>query len=277
MKFLLRTYSRPLVVEAKVKTFKPQKIRVKAYPVNEFGKPFPNTVYTNRYATIVGEETFFIKMPKTTEYTVIQIYNEAWGDLPKGQDRTFTVLSLKKKTLPTQLFVFEYTNPVMASFVDFAEKFALKCGYLSSGIYYSPDALFRIDYHEGQLKATDKNGRIVISNTPARIGAETAIVEVSKEKFDKYTTAGRFIILLHEFCHFYKNKNMRDEEEADYYAINIALGKGYPEVELLLAFAEIFKNADNPGNRKRYEKIKKYVDNFPYTVKRKKELIEEKE
>ena len=166
--------------------------------------------------------------------------------------------------------MFDFTDPTVASFVTFAENFASKCGYMSEGIIYSPDSLFRIDYIDGLLKNT-KGG---IATTPARIGSDSAIVEASKERFKDYTTAGIFAILLHEFSHFYKNKKMRSEEEADYYSVNIALGKGYPEVELLITYGVIFNKADNPENRKRYERIKKYINDFPQTARRTKEQLE---
>ena len=272
MKYLFETSERPCMLAISVKTYKPQRIRVKAYPVNKDKKPFPFTLYTNRYATIVGQDKFLIKLPKTTQFTAVEIYNDALGNMPKGQDRTFTVVDIEKKWLPTQLFMFEFTNPIMASFIDFAENFANKCGYMSPGIYYSPDARFRIDYKAGALPLP--GGKT--SSTPARIGSETAIVEVSKDKFKNYTVAGRFVILCHEFSHFYKNINMKDEEEADYYSVNVALGKGYPEVEMLITYGQIFDSADNAGNRKRYDRIKKYINDFAFTAKKKKQELASK-
>ena len=266
MKYLSQTHERPCMIELTVRTTRPRKLRVKAYPVTKDKVPYPNTVYTNRYATIYGKEKFLVKLPKTSEWTVIEVFDETPSNDSKSSDKTFEVVSLKKKTLPTKLFMFDFTDPTVASFVTFAENFASKCGYMSEGIIYSPDSLFRIDYIDGLLKNT-KGG---IATTPARIGSDSAIVEASKERFKDYTTAGIFAILLHEFSHFYKNKKMRSEEEADYYSVNIALGKGYPEVELLITYGVIFNKADNPENRKRYERIKKYINDFPQTAEEQK-------
>jgi hypothetical protein len=107
---------------------------------------------------------------------------------------------------------------------------------------------------------TNHNGRVL--TTPARISKVTGRIQVSKKQFDDYTVPMRFAILCHEFSHFYVNENMDDESEADINGLLIYLGLGYPRIEGYQAFLEVFKDAPNLDNKKRFDRIDNFIKNF---------------
>ena len=72
----------------------------------------------------------------------------------------------------------------------------------------------------------------------------------------------RFAILCHEFSHFYVNEDMTDETEADINGLLIYLGLGYPRIEALEAFYEVFDNYPSEENKRRSDKIINFIDNF---------------
>jgi len=84
----------------------------------------------------------------------------------------------------------------------------------------------------------------------------------TKKLFDEYTIPMRFAILCHEFSHFYVNKDMHDEGEADINGLLIYLGLGYPRIEAIEAFTNVFLNYPSEENGKRYKKIENFIDNF---------------
>jgi hypothetical protein len=127
-----------------------------------------------------------------------------------------------------------------------------------------PEETYRSDDGEYfiQLKQQirDANGKVL--GTPARIGRQTGVIQVSKTQFEAFTIPMRMAILLHEFSHFYLNEKMDDEMEADLNGLLIYLGLGYPRIEAYQAFLETFKNAPSNLNKKRYDMINNFINNF---------------
>lgn len=255
------TDGRPVMIQLDCRSTKPIKIRIKCYGVTEKNVEIPQTFFTNRYAVINSKDRFYIKIPVSTNRCALECYNENYARKSNDKDTTFEVTDLKKVALPTRLFCFAFQDATTAQFTQFAEEFALRAGVLSPGIYYSNNSKFRIDFMDTLPGAS--------ASTPARISADTAVVEVCRPVFQSLSVPGRICILLHEFCHFFQNADIRDEEEADYNAIKIYLGKGYPSVEALLAYMKVFDKANNSRNDQRYARIKAYVENFEGTIKRK--------
>ena len=106
----------------------------------------------------------------------------------------------------------------------------------------------------------DRNGKRL--STPARISRTTGRIQVSKEKFDKYTLPMRFAILCHEFSHYYLNEDINDETEADLNGLLIYLGLGYPRIEAHQSFLEVFIGTPSVQNKERYDKINTFITNF---------------
>ena len=228
------------ILLVKVITISPQKIRIKVIDADQ-----PNTCFTDRYQTIDGEGVFFVRMPVSAQNLLVYIYNEAYGNLPKGQDNTFEVVSITKEPLDKKLDIIDFSNPLVRSFVNFATRFSYNAGSLPSGEYISDDGKFLIE-----------------QSTPARIDVDNGIIELSKRQFQEYTVPNRMAILLHEFSHVYLNADVDNEVEADLNALTIYLGLGYPRIEAFEVFAQTFMNAPTDQNEVRYNKIKQFIDEF---------------
>lgn len=254
MKTLYPTDNKELTLKIKVRTDKPEKIVLK---VKDAKKPY--TCYTDRYSTINGESTFFVRMPQSPQMALIELYNEANGNLKTGQDKSFKIVDRQVLPLNKKLNSFDSSNDNLNSFIKFAQQFSERAGILSAGhsIYKSDDGQFRIDYLD---RITNQQGQVL--KTPARISQSRGVIEISRAHFLKYTVPMRFAILMHEFSHFYLNKNMSDEIEADLNALLVYLCLGYPRIEAHQTFLTVFKGSPSDLNKRRYQVLKEFIDNF---------------
>lgn len=226
--------------------------------VRDAYKPF--TVYTDRTKHINGTGILYVRMPQSPEKAMVEIYNQVNGNLPKMQDdNTFRLVNIEKQTLKRKFSVGQLSSNVRG-FVKFAQWFCENAGVLSAGssVYISDDNKFRIDYVD---IIRDRNSSKPKS-TPARISQSTGVIEISKHQFKTFTIPMRMAILLHEFSHFYINKNAKDEVEADLNALLIYLGLGYPRIEAHYAFLKVFINSPSDQNLDRHKKITAFIDNF---------------
>ena len=251
MIFSVPTRYEELTLLIKVRTYEPQKIRIKVIDADQ-----PNTTFTDRYKTINGESIFFVRMPVSGREVLVYVYNEAYGNMEQGMDKSLEVLSITKEPLEKKLDVIDFSNPMVRSFVNFATRFSYNAGSLPSGTYVSDDKQFVIKY----LPIIEDNG--VEQTTPARIDIDSGIIEISKRQFIDYTIPNRMAILLHEYSHVYLNDNVDDEVEADLNGLLIYLGLGYPRIEAFEVFAKTFLNNPTDENGMRFERIKNFIDNF---------------
>jgi hypothetical protein len=265
---LLNTDRRPLTICAEVITSSPQRIRIIARDRNK-----PDTVYGDRYQNINGKSKLEIKMPKSPTETELIIYNVASGNQPNGirignDDPTFKCNIYPEALKSCPMFMTQDT----ISFVKFCQEFCENASILSGdtiidgkvipSIYESDNGKFRIHYFD---KIRDrKTGQFV--STPARIGHDSGIIEVSKSDFLNYSVPMRMVILLHEYSHVYlskaSNRAKNDEVSADINALMLYFSMGYSEIEAHYAFLKVFKNADTPENRKRYKIINDFIDRY---------------
>jgi hypothetical protein len=235
------------------------RIRIVALDPNK-----PASKYVDRVGNLMGKRTFELKFPVSPKKLKIVIYNVAKGNLPYGEDDTFSILDMKVETLPTYDV---WWNKDTQNFYNFAVEFSQNAGILSAGeqkphIYRSNDGKFTIDYYNNIVdKKTNK-----LLTTPARIGHNTGIIEVSKNKFMQYTIPMRLVILLHEFSHKYLNpkidKPISYETGADIQGLYIYLGKGWSPYEAHKTFLQVFKNANNEPNHKRYKIINDFISKY---------------
>lgn len=259
MKFVYNSNRRPLMMKITVRTEAPEPVRVVVKDPDR-----ANTLYMNRYKTVKGRQDFIIRMPQSPARLKVYVFNHNTNDeqgfevVPTKDGRPAEILPLE-----TQISSFDFTNPLIASFILFAQNFCDKCGTLSPGIYASPDGFYTIEYLDTIRSVTTKQEL----NTPARVNSITGLIQVSKAQFDKYTVAGRFAILCHEFAHVYSNKNMKDEIEADFHAATIYLGLGYPRIEIINVFTNVFEGADTELNRKRLNKMIQFINKFDDNVR----------
>lgn len=252
MKISGKLNKKPVTLAISVQTERPLKIFLKVYD-----KDYPLSVYTNRFTTIKGTETFYVRMPLSPENVVVEITKEK--NVVGNSDNGFKVVDLKKLPLKRKLSAFNHANPVIKRFISFCEEFCQKASYLSANgsIYTSNDGNFRVDYLDDII---GQEGRPL--NTPARINKNTAIIQVSKKKFINYTIPERMAILLHEFSHFYLNGDISDETEADLNALLIYLGLGYPRIDAYNVFTKVFESSDNGANIERMKLIDEFIRNF---------------
>ena len=210
---------------------------------------FVNTQYTNRDMYVDGEKTFYVRMPISPK--VVKVVS------------TFDIVKIEKKKLPKKFSVSDVQNYNMRTFMVFAQNFCEKAGYLKSGYeYWSDNEIFCIKYLP---TLTNENG--AESSTPARINKHTGVIEISAKKFRAMTIPMRVALLLHEYCHFWKNKNPASELESDRNSLFMYLGLGYPRYESYVAWLETFDKTPNNGepheaHKERLEQIKKIIDEF---------------
>lgn len=254
--FFLSNYEK-LTLKLTIKTSKPERMRIIVKDAKK-----PNTYYTNRVAMVNGTQSFFIKMPISPQKCLIQVYNEKRGNLRKGEDQSFKIESKQVLPLNEQLHIHKWKNPLIKSFVKFAQQFSNNAGILPAGgaVYQSDDRRFKIVYLD---RIIDEQGKV--RQTPARINQDKGIIEIAQSKFIHYTVPMRMMILMHEFAHFYMNGRMADEIEADLNALIIYLGIGYPRIEAYQAWTQVFANADTPGNRARLKVIDNFIEKFDRT------------
>jgi hypothetical protein len=254
MKSSITTRHAPISLKLVVKTNSAQKLHIVAYDSKDRLRKF-----TDRFNTVRGEETFVIRLPLSSENVTVQVVSERTGrNATEDKEKVhFEIVSLEKVPLERKLEVSDMGNQLMRSFVKFAEKFSYMSHTLTDGLYGSDDERYFIRMAK-VLKG--RNGEAL--KTPARIGAKSGIIEVSKDAFDKMTVPMRFAILMHEFSHFYLNDEMRDEMEADLNGLLIYLGLGYPRIEAYQAFLETFKKSPSPLNKQRYDVINKFIEDF---------------
>jgi hypothetical protein len=242
-----------------IETKELSRIRIVALDPNK-----PATKYLDRSGKLMGKRTFELKFPISPKKLKIVVYNVANGNLPYGEDTSFSLVDMKVEKLPTYDV---WWNKDSQNFYKFAVEFSENASILSAGdmkphIYRSDDNKFTIDYYNN-IVDKKSNKRLT---TPARIGHSTGIIEVSKNKFLQYTIPMRLIILLHEFAHKYLNpkidKPISYETGADIQALYIYLGKGWSPYEAHKTFLQVFRNANNDPNHKRYKIINDFISKY---------------
>jgi hypothetical protein len=167
---------------------------------------------------------------------------------------------MKKLPLKRALSSFNHSNATIRSFVNFAQEFCAKAGYISAkgSIYTSNDGQFRIDYLDDIIDYETNRSL----KTPARISRRQGIIEVSKKKFADYTVPMRMAILCHEFSHYYLNTEMSNETEADLNGLLIYLGLGYPRIDAYNVFTQVFMTSPTELNADRMKIIDDFIRNF---------------
>lgn len=247
MKYRIHTRYEEMILEVVVATKQQMTIELIAYDYEK-----PKTIFTKRFNTFQGVEKFLIRLPLTGNYTVIEVKD-------KNNSKNFQVVSINKKPLIKRQNSHDIRNYEVQSFVDFAQRFSFNASYLEPNkTYQSKDGRFFIEFLP-VIKSVKNDKQL---KTPARISKSTGLIQVSKKEFDEYTVPMRMIILLHEFAHFYMNKNQDDESEADLNGLLIYLSLGYPRIEAYEAFLRVFIGTANEQNKKRYDIINKFITDF---------------
>jgi len=257
MIFSIPSNTLPFTILLSVKTNKPEYINVIAVDGNQ-----PSTVYINRDGEVSGTRAFELNFPQTPNLMALSITNRKNGNI--ADDKSFKIEKFEVKSLQTcQL----WADADIRNFVRFAQYFSANADLLSAGdykpsIYRSDDGKFCIDYFN-KIRDTDTGAFV---GTPARVGHNTGVIEVSKVDFEQYSIPMRMVILLHEFSHKYMNPKIKreigDEVSADINALNIYLSLGYPLIEAQYAFLKVFRGANNEFNKRRYLILNDFMIKF---------------
>ena len=119
-------------------------------------------------------------------------------------------------------------------FLQFAQDFSHKAGYLKIGTYFSKTGKYKINF---KPEITDpETGKVV--NTPAWVNHATGLIEVREKEFKYLTVTNRMLVLCHEFSHFILNT--RDEFLADKCGADLMINRGYSPIECVYALIRLF-------------------------------------
>lgn len=92
MKYKITTNYAPLTLAVTLKTSSPTKLQLCVYDATDKTRKF-----TDRYKTINGEETLYVRMPLSPEVAVVEVYNSALGkNIPREQEKSFEIVSVRK-------------------------------------------------------------------------------------------------------------------------------------------------------------------------------------
>ena len=266
MRLTFETNSTPCAFLLDIQTGKTVRMVVTA---QDSIKPF--TYYFRQYYDVDRNRKLKVMLPQAPDLLYTDIYNAANGNLPAYQDQTYK-LEVKKVPLETRLDVFDFKKPLVRNFILFAQQFSEMAGIVEGNRNIFCYDRFRINYYDVIRDLQEyvmQDGKYIKNpkymqemTTPARVSRDLGIIEVSKKHFDKYTVPQRMIILLHEFSHFFYNVTKSNEEEADFNALLMYLGLGYPRIECLDIWIKVFFRVDTQQNRERYMKIKNFIGKF---------------
>ncbi len=295
MNFFFHTNNRPVTLMLKVKTNQEQEIRIVVEDPSRV-----NTKYTDRVQVIKGERILKVRMPLSPESALVHIYNTAHGPAPDTykmvggkliktdngpSDPSFAVSEAKEEKLVQNRRCYDSYNRDVKEALLLIEEFSERAGWLSAGpsIEYDPNSgsVYRSDKRgkfiiryvdviiDWNKTIEDQHGNVIANPyyskeliTPARINWESGVIEVSKKHFTQYTIPERIAILLHEFSHKYRAKDITNEVEADLHGALIYLAEGFPRIELFKAYYTVFDQADTAQNRDRKMKLEDFVENF---------------
>ena len=238
----------------KLQTASPQRLRIIFKDAEH-----PNTIYTDRFKTVNGTLPIYINCPVSNKYGELIVYNEEIGNIPSKGDSTFMLPKPYMIPLEKRVDVVDFTDSALKSAISFFTRFSLNCGYLNTGVYKSPDNRYVIEYLPEIISSEPPHLPL---NTSSRVDKFKGTIQVSQAKFDMMTVPARMVTLLHEYSHFFVNKDIENEFEADLNALVIYLALGYPRIDAINTFTTAFYGAATELNKERIDTIVKFIDDF---------------
>jgi len=265
------TNKKPQCIIVKVATMQSTRVRCRIYHaikvINQYVEGRPYTDYFNHVQNIRGNGIFYCRMPQAPKHVLIEI-----SDANNGQTKINTgnikLIPFDSKSwigsvpLKTNIFNFNYKDKKIQEAINHFQWLSEHLSVLSSGgsVYGSvPTYYIRVDMHDHLI---NRQTRQLEEGSPARIGIETKIIEVSKEVLGKYTVQQRMSVFMHEYGHGYLNSKMADESEADMNAIKILISLGYSRVEIAKVFLSVFDKYQTKDNKNRWLLIKDYIAHY---------------
>lgn len=241
-------------VKVGIRAYEPCALGVKCYDASK-----PNTDYIRRRVPFTadlfkrrnpGYKEFTLPFPLSPDQLMVEMYDKVYGD-----DKIFRIEKFELEKMPVRSV---WAEPEVHRFINFAQDFAIKAGYLPTGVYDSSDGDFLIQYLP---IIADEFGSPLV--TPARTNRKSGRIQVSQSAFAKYTIPVRMIVLFHERYHF--QIPTRLEKPADLHGLRLYLDLGFPRTEAVYATTKIFNShpeSVGSGHAKRVKDIVNFIDNY---------------
>lgn len=200
-----------------------------------------------------GYREFTLPFPLSPVELMVEFYDKTYGDDNHFKIEKFELEKLESKDV--------WAEPEMHRFINFAQNFATKAGYMSPGVYDSKDGDFLIQYLP---VIEDEFGDALV--TPARTNRKTGRIQVSQSAFSTYTIPVRLIVLFHERYHF--QLPTRLEKPADLHGLRLYLDLGFPRTEAVYAVTKIFSShpeSVGEAHSNRVKDIVSFIDQYSKT------------
>jgi len=198
-----------------------------------------NTKFFFREMPVKGTKEYIFNLPLAPNNIDIVIWEKTEGIISKSSK--FKIVSLVKNDFKQKIFLVDYLT---ANFIKFSNDFCLKASNIRPAVYRDKNSMFKIELF-AELDTP----------TPARIHKLTNVIQVNKKMFDKMTVPSRIMILYHEFAHNYLNEDINDEEAADSNGLILYKAGGFPKIEAVYAFSQIFSEHET-----HYDRLSKLIN-----------------
>ena len=239
-------------VKVGIRAYEPCALAVRCYDATK-----PNTDYIRRRIPFKkevfkgknpGYREFTLPFPLSPDQLMVEIHDKNYGDDTHFKIEKFELEKIKPRNV--------WAEPQMHRFIDFAQDFAKKAGYLPTGVYDSKDGDFLIQYLP---VIEDEQGEPLV--TPARTNRKSGRMQISQAAFAGYTIPVRLVVMFHERFHY--QIPTRLEKPADLTGIRLYLDLGFPRLEAIYATTKIFNShpeSVGEGHLTRVEDITGFID-----------------
>jgi hypothetical protein len=239
-------------VKVGVRAYEPCALAVRCYDPTK-----PNSDYIRRRVPFnkeafkgknPGYREFTLPFPLSPDQLMVEMHDKLYGDDSQFRIEKFELEKMKPRDV--------WAEPQIHRYIDFAQDFASKAGYLPAGVYDSKDGDFLIQYLP---VITDEAGDPLV--TPARTNRKSGRMQISQAAFAGYTIPVRVVVMFHERFHF--QIPTRLEKPADLTGIKLYLDLGFPRLEAVYATTKIFGShpeSVGQGHVTRVQDVTKFID-----------------
>lgn len=249
MKFDLYPYGKPFNLTLGIQVLRPVNLRITVFDKET------KRIYIDRSVRLSNSKAVGLRLPIVPDELTVEIIDR---NLPRNKS-VFRLTDIR--VTPDTKCPIDLTKKDKA-FIRFAKWFATESSRLSAGqkgtLYQSEG--FTILYVDTIIE-----GGIELT-TPARIGRQSGIIEVSHKRTAEFTVPMLIVMLLHEYAHKFKNKDYGKKESneltADIIACHIALNLGFDADEVENAFEAVFANKSTELNRRRMAAVREFIRIF---------------
>jgi hypothetical protein len=242
------SHKKRFLIRIGIRAFAPFDLGILAHDATK-----PNTHYFRRRVPFRANDfrngeayrEIVMKLPVSPETLAVELY-----DKHSDEDSLFQIEKFEVGKLPVSNL---WAEQHMHDFIDFAQDFSQRAGYMPTGFHHSPDYQFLIHYLP-QIKS--QFGDVMV--TPARTHRITGRHQVSQELFKNFSVPIRMFIMLHERQHF--TIPTREEIPADLAALKLYMNLGYPTMEAVYAATKVFRIHPETVGKTQAQRTKEIID-----------------